>query len=156
MMPQVRNSTSDVEICLMSVWGGGEWILHKYILELFPTQSDMTLRSRELTAWLSFLISEAWLENELGSPVSIITNQFPLENFLPLSWYSCFLFEEKKIAFHFSKFKCCCGHSFGESVHQRNSRQGMMGPAEPGRGRMRVKGNRPLGQGLRRGDQERG
>ena len=56
----------------------------------------MTLRSHELTAWLSFFISEAWLENELGSPVSIITNQFPLENFLPLSWYSCFLFEEKK------------------------------------------------------------
>ena len=28
MMPQVRNSTSDVEICFMSVWGerGVEWL----------------------------------------------------------------------------------------------------------------------------------
>ena len=62
----------------------------------------MTLRSCELTAWLRVCIFEAWLENELGSPISIITNQFPLENFLPLPWYSCFLFEEKNC---FSFFK---------------------------------------------------
>ena len=61
----------------------------------------MTLGSCELTAWLSFCISEAWLENELGSLISILTNEFPLENFLPLSWYSCFLFEEKKLLFIF-------------------------------------------------------
>lgn len=73
----------------------------------------MTLRSCELTAWLRVCIFEAWLENELGSPVSIITNQFPLENFLPLPWYSCFLFEEKKLLFIFQSSNAAVATVFG-------------------------------------------
>ena len=36
MMPQVRNSTSDVEICLMSVWGEGNGYCINIYLNSFP------------------------------------------------------------------------------------------------------------------------